>query len=97
MGAEEGLYALNVLKNSLTHIPGVGAVFQIHLIKDLDKLLMIAGIMPDIIAGVMPFDLCKNILRGTQIVMVKGSCHKRPAFLEFLYYRLFGVVYCICQ
>lgn len=43
MGAEEGLYALNVLKNSLTHIPGVGAVFQIHLIKDLEKLLMIAG------------------------------------------------------
>ncbi|XP_019394785.1 PREDICTED: citron Rho-interacting kinase isoform X4 [Crocodylus porosus] len=43
VGAEEGLYALNVLKNSLTHIPGVGAVFQIHLIKDLDKLLMIAG------------------------------------------------------
>ncbi|XP_048820090.1 citron Rho-interacting kinase isoform X5 [Lagopus muta] len=43
VGAEEGLYALNVLKNSLTHIPGVGAVFQIHLIKDLEKLLMIAG------------------------------------------------------
>lgn len=43
MGAEEGLYALNVLKNSLTHIPGMGAVFQIHLIKDLEKLLMIAG------------------------------------------------------
>ncbi|XP_065594907.1 citron Rho-interacting kinase isoform X6 [Cyrtonyx montezumae] len=43
VGAEEGLYALNVLKNSLTHIPGVGSVFQIHLIKDLEKLLMIAG------------------------------------------------------
>ncbi|XP_072456396.1 citron Rho-interacting kinase [Notamacropus eugenii] len=43
VGAEEGLYALNVLKNSLTHIPGVGAVFQIHIIKDLEKLLMIAG------------------------------------------------------
>ncbi|XP_029427642.1 citron Rho-interacting kinase isoform X3 [Rhinatrema bivittatum] len=43
MGAEEGLYALNVLKNSLTHIPGVGAVFQIHIIKELDKLLFIAG------------------------------------------------------
>ncbi|XP_053862919.1 citron Rho-interacting kinase isoform X5 [Malaclemys terrapin pileata] len=43
VGTEEGLYALNVLKNSLTHIPGLGAVFQIHLIKDLDKLLMIAG------------------------------------------------------
>ncbi|XP_027669866.1 citron Rho-interacting kinase isoform X6 [Falco rusticolus] len=43
VGAEEGLYALNVLKNSLTHIPGMGAVFQIHLIKDLEKLLMIAG------------------------------------------------------
>ncbi|XP_039188475.1 citron Rho-interacting kinase isoform X4 [Crotalus tigris] len=43
VGAEEGLYALNVLKNSLTHVPGIGAVFQIHLIKDLEKLLMIAG------------------------------------------------------
>ncbi|XP_057267473.1 citron Rho-interacting kinase isoform X2 [Pezoporus wallicus] len=43
VGAEEGLYALNVLKNSLTHIPGMGAVFQMHLIKDLEKLLMIAG------------------------------------------------------
>ncbi|NXH10229.1 CTRO kinase, partial [Bucco capensis] len=43
VGAEEGLYALNVLKNSLTHIPGMSAVFQIHLIKDLEKLLMIAG------------------------------------------------------
>ncbi|XP_072271580.1 citron Rho-interacting kinase isoform X4 [Pyxicephalus adspersus] len=43
VGAEEGLYALNVLKNSLTHIPGVGAVFQIHIVKELDKLLLIAG------------------------------------------------------
>uniref|UniRef100_A0A6I8RN94 Citron Rho-interacting kinase n=1 Tax=Xenopus tropicalis TaxID=8364 RepID=A0A6I8RN94_XENTR len=43
VGAEEGLYALNVLKNSLTHIPGIGAVFQIHIVKELDKLLLIAG------------------------------------------------------
>ncbi|XP_077895160.1 citron Rho-interacting kinase isoform X7 [Ictidomys tridecemlineatus] len=43
VGTEEGLYALNVLKNSLTHVPGVGAVFQIYIIKDLEKLLMIAG------------------------------------------------------
>ncbi|CAI9607437.1 unnamed protein product [Staurois parvus] len=43
VGAEEGLYALNVLKNSLTHIPGVGAVFQVHIVKELDKLLLIAG------------------------------------------------------
>ncbi|KAJ7309514.1 hypothetical protein JRQ81_007560, partial [Phrynocephalus forsythii] len=43
VGAEEGLYALNVLKNSLTHVPGIGAVFQVHLMKDLEKLLMIAG------------------------------------------------------
>ncbi|XP_040206449.1 citron Rho-interacting kinase isoform X2 [Rana temporaria] len=43
VGAEEGLYALNVLKNSLTHIPGVGAVFQVHIVKELDKLLIIAG------------------------------------------------------
>lgn len=46
MGTEEGLYALNVLKNSLTHIPGIGAVFQIYIIKDLEKLLMIAGGWP---------------------------------------------------
>jgi citron Rho-interacting kinase len=44
VGTEEGLYALNVLKNSLTHVPGVGAVFQIYIIKDLEKLLMIAGL-----------------------------------------------------
>ncbi|KAF6080789.1 citron rho-interacting serine/threonine kinase [Phyllostomus discolor] len=43
VGTEEGLYALNVLKNSLTHVPGIGAVFQIYIIKDLEKLLMIAG------------------------------------------------------
>ena len=46
MGTEEGLYALNVLKNSLTHVPGIGAVFQIYIIKDLEKLLMIAGGKP---------------------------------------------------
>lgn len=46
MGTEEGLYALNVLKNSLTHVPGIGAVFQIYIIKDLEKLLMIAGGRP---------------------------------------------------
>lgn len=46
VGTEEGLYALNVLKNSLTHIPGIGAVFQIYIIKDLEKLLMIAGGRP---------------------------------------------------
>lgn len=46
VGTEEGLYALNVLKNSLTHIPGIGAVFQIYIIKDLEKLLMIAGGWP---------------------------------------------------
>ncbi|XP_058896775.2 citron Rho-interacting kinase isoform X4 [Kogia breviceps] len=43
VGTEEGLYALNVLKNSLTHVPGIGAVFQIYIIKDLEKLLLIAG------------------------------------------------------
>lgn len=46
VGTEEGLYALNVLKNSLTHIPGIGSVFQIYIIKDLEKLLMIAGGRP---------------------------------------------------
>lgn len=46
VGTEEGLYALNVLKNSLTHVPGIGAVFQIYIIKDLEKLLMIAGVKP---------------------------------------------------
>ncbi|XP_065104344.1 citron Rho-interacting kinase isoform X2 [Paramisgurnus dabryanus] len=43
VGSEEGLYALNVIKNSLTHIPGLGSVFQIHIIKEHDKLLMIVG------------------------------------------------------
>ncbi|XP_072315820.1 citron Rho-interacting kinase-like [Eucyclogobius newberryi] len=43
VGSEEGLYALNVIKNSLTHIPGLSSVFQIQILKDLDKLLMITG------------------------------------------------------
>ncbi|XP_063067076.1 citron rho-interacting kinase isoform X5 [Engraulis encrasicolus] len=43
VGSEEGLYALNVIKNSLTHIPGLASVFQIQIIKELDKLLMITG------------------------------------------------------
>uniref|UniRef100_A0A671USB2 Citron rho-interacting serine/threonine kinase n=1 Tax=Sparus aurata TaxID=8175 RepID=A0A671USB2_SPAAU len=43
VGSEEGLYALNVIKNSLTHIPGLGSVFQIHVVKEQEKLLMIVG------------------------------------------------------
>uniref|UniRef100_A0A8C2G8I3 Citron rho-interacting serine/threonine kinase a n=1 Tax=Cyprinus carpio TaxID=7962 RepID=A0A8C2G8I3_CYPCA len=43
VGSEEGLYALNVIKNSLTHIPGLESVFQIQVLKELDKLLMITG------------------------------------------------------
>ncbi|XP_052411498.1 citron rho-interacting kinase isoform X5 [Carassius gibelio] len=43
VGSEEGLYALNVIKNSLTHIPGLDSVFQIQVLKELDKLLMITG------------------------------------------------------
>ncbi|TNN77629.1 Citron Rho-interacting kinase [Liparis tanakae] len=43
VGSEEGLYALNVIKNSLTHVPGLGSVFQIHVIKEQEKLLMIVG------------------------------------------------------
>lgn len=43
VGSEEGLYALNVIKNSLTHIAGLGSVFQIHIIKEQEKLLMIVG------------------------------------------------------
>ncbi|XP_053727536.1 citron Rho-interacting kinase isoform X3 [Synchiropus splendidus] len=43
VGSEEGLYALNVIKNSLTHIPGLGSVFQIHIIKEQEKLLLIVG------------------------------------------------------
>ncbi|TRY60554.1 hypothetical protein DNTS_026969 [Danionella cerebrum] len=41
--ASSRLYALNVIKNSLAHIPGLGSVFQIHIIKEQDKLLMIVG------------------------------------------------------
>ncbi|XP_072288932.1 citron Rho-interacting kinase isoform X3 [Eucyclogobius newberryi] len=43
VGSEEGLYGLNVIKNSLSHIPGLGSVFQIHVVKELEKLLMIVG------------------------------------------------------
>lgn len=43
MGSEEGLYGLNVIKNSLTHIAGLGSVFQIHVVKEQEKLLMIVG------------------------------------------------------
>ncbi|MBN3306839.1 CTRO kinase, partial [Amia calva] len=43
VGSEEGLYALNVIKNSLTHIPGLSSVFQIFILKEHDKLLMIMG------------------------------------------------------
>ncbi|TMS03127.1 Citron Rho-interacting kinase [Larimichthys crocea] len=43
VGSEEGLYGLNVIKNSLTHIPGLGSVFQIHVVKEQEKLLMIVG------------------------------------------------------
>ncbi|XP_030631130.1 citron Rho-interacting kinase [Chanos chanos] len=43
VGSEEGLYALNVIKNSLTHIPGLTSVFQIQILKEHDKLLMITG------------------------------------------------------
>lgn len=46
VGSEEGLYALNVIKNSLTHIPGLTSVFQIQILKELDKLLMISGQYP---------------------------------------------------
>lgn len=49
VGSEEGLYALNVIKNSLTHIPGLGSVFQIHIIKEQEKLLMIVGERPTFI------------------------------------------------
>uniref|UniRef100_A0AAV2M5H0 CNH domain-containing protein n=1 Tax=Knipowitschia caucasica TaxID=637954 RepID=A0AAV2M5H0_KNICA len=43
VGAEEGLYALNVIKNSLTHVPGLGSVFQMQILKELDRLLLITG------------------------------------------------------
>ncbi|KAI1882468.1 hypothetical protein AGOR_G00251070 [Albula goreensis] len=43
VGAEEGLYALNVIKNSLIHLPGLSSVFQIQILKDHGCLLMITG------------------------------------------------------
>ncbi|XP_062339164.1 citron rho-interacting kinase isoform X2 [Osmerus eperlanus] len=43
VGSEEGLYALNVIKNSLTHIPGLASVFQIQILNEHEKLLMITG------------------------------------------------------
>lgn len=50
VGSEEGLYALNVIKNSLTQVPGLGSVFQIHIIKEQEKLLMIVGEMFRLVA-----------------------------------------------
>ncbi|XP_016089457.1 citron Rho-interacting kinase-like [Sinocyclocheilus grahami] len=69
VGSEEGLYALNVIKNSLTHIPGMGSVFQIHIIKEHDKLLMIpfrflyyvllpSGLTPEIAHTNTPLLIC---------------------------------------
>uniref|UniRef100_UPI00358F69EE citron Rho-interacting kinase isoform X2 n=1 Tax=Myxine glutinosa TaxID=7769 RepID=UPI00358F69EE len=43
VGAEEGLYTLNVAKSALTHVPAVGSVFQVHVVKELDQLVMIVG------------------------------------------------------
>ncbi|KAJ8395640.1 hypothetical protein AAFF_G00031210 [Aldrovandia affinis] len=43
VGAEEGLYALNVIKNSLLHLPGLSSVFQIQILKEHGCLLMITG------------------------------------------------------
>lgn len=56
VGSEEGLYALNVIKNSLTHIPGLGSVFQIYIIKEQDKLLMIVGKLASTAPG--SFSMC---------------------------------------
>jgi hypothetical protein len=53
VGSEEGLYALNVIKNSLTHIPGLGSVFQIHIMKEHEKLLMIVGMKADLTQSVI--------------------------------------------
>lgn len=53
VGSEEGLYALNVIKNSLTHIPGLGSVFQIHIMKEHEKLLMIVGMKGDLTQSVI--------------------------------------------
>lgn len=72
VGTEEGLYALNVLKNSLTHIPGIGAVFQIYIIKDLEKLLMIAGGRPSTHSLLVGF-------YGQHLESQKKECHTGAA------------------
>lgn len=60
VGSEEGLYALNVIKNSLTHIAGLGSVFQIHIIKEQEKLLMIVGERLRVIPISLEAGLCWN-------------------------------------
>ena len=74
VGTEEGLFALNVLKNSLTHIPGIGAVFQIYIIKDLEKLLMIAGGRP----SMQPRGWLLGAARGDPSECRTGDAQKQP-------------------
>lgn len=59
VGSEEGLYALNVIKNSLTHIPGLTSVFQIQILKELDKLLMITGQLTEAIILKLFYDIIR--------------------------------------
>lgn len=59
VGSEEGLYALNVIKNSLTHIPGLTSVFQIQILKELDKLLMITGQLMEAIILKLFYDIIR--------------------------------------
>lgn len=77
MGTEEGLYALNVLKNSLTHIPGIGAVFQIYIIKDLEKLLMIAGGWPG--HSLSDLESCLSTWRYAEAALGRGLGQQCPS------------------
>lgn len=82
VGSEEGLYALNVIKNSLTHIPGLGSVFQIHVIKEQEKLLMIVGetssLITDYRAAGFECRLLVHSVQGVSVVHKSKSQYLLP-------------------
>lgn len=81
VGSEEGLYALNVIKNSLTHIPGLGSVFQIQVIKELEKLLMIVGNSVFYQSQRKPTE-CQVIIILNQIIcLCVAFCRRRESFV----------------
>lgn len=70
VGSEEGLYALNVIKNSLTHIPGLTSVFQIQILKELDKLLMITGQLTEAIILKLFYDVIRFMFSSYTVLQL---------------------------